>query len=172
MATQTLDTPLWAFSLVVYGGDGVADECLALQERLNLDVNLLLLAAFAAAREGLQFAVRDIAEANAAIVNWHEGIVRPLRHARRTLKPAAESSGGLREPSMALRAPVQSADLAAEKLEQAMLWQWLRQHLSGRLRGDGALVGNLRAVLEFYGATDQPDVALPRLLAAASAYRP
>ena len=35
--SQPLDTPLWAFSLAVYGGDGVTDECLGLQERLGLD---------------------------------------------------------------------------------------------------------------------------------------
>ncbi len=172
MAAQKLDTALWAFSLVVYGGDGVADECLALQERLNLDINLLLLAAFAGAREGLQLAVRDIAAANAAAANWHDGIVRPLRHARRTLKPAAESDGDLRESSAALRTQIKGAELAAEKLEQAMLWQWLRQHLPASPRGDEALAGNLRAVLEFYGATERPETALPRLLTAASAYRP
>ena len=49
-----LDTPLWAFSLAVYGGDGVAEECLDLQERLGLDVNILLFAAFLGAVEAVQ----------------------------------------------------------------------------------------------------------------------
>ena len=86
MSAQPLDTPLWAFSLAVYGGNGVADECLALQERLGLDVNILLFAAFLGAVEGAQLEVSDIAAASAGVAKWQDEIVRPLRQTRRALK--------------------------------------------------------------------------------------
>ena len=87
--SQPLDTPLWAFSLAVYAGDGVADECLELQERLNLDVNLLLFAAFVGAVEGVQLEARDIAAADTAVAGWHGEIVRVLRRTRRALNHRA-----------------------------------------------------------------------------------
>ena len=100
--SQPLDTPLWAFSLAVYGGDGVADECLALQERLGLDVNILLLAAYIGAVEGVRFEVSDIAAANVEVAPWQAEIVRPLRQVRRALKPMNAEG---------LRAQVKAAEL-------------------------------------------------------------
>lgn len=161
--TPPPDTPLWAFSLAVYSREGVADECLGLQERLGLDVNILLLAAYLGAVENVRLEGSDIAAANAEAVHWQAHIVRPLRHVRRTLKPLSAE---------ALRAQVKAAELEAEKIEQGLLWQWSRQQLADRPRGDSkqALAANLGAVLEFYGlAAGQAEaaVAVPRLLEAA-----
>ncbi|MBI3702368.1 MAG: TIGR02444 family protein [Rhizobiales bacterium] len=161
-ASQPLDTPLWAFALAVYGSDGVADDCLDLQERLGLDVNILLFAAFLGTVEGVGLEVSDIAAASAEVAHWQAEIVRPLRHVRRTLKPMRAEG---------LRAQVKAAELEAEKIEMAMLWQWSRAELAGRQRADDVLAANLRTVLEFYGA-NQAEAALPRLLAAATAYKP
>lgn len=165
ISSQQLDTPLWAFSLAVYGRDGVADECLDLQERLGLDVNILLFAAFVGAVETVRLESQDIAAAGAAVADWQSEIVRPLRHVRRALKPMSTEG---------LRAQVKAAELEAEKIELAMLWQWSSQHLADRPRIDraGALADNLRGVLEFYGAAEPANAALPRLLAAAAAYKP
>ena len=173
MPDAELDTPLWAFSLSVYGRDGVADECLGLQERLTLDVNLLLFVAFAGAVDGVQLDARDIASANAAVAGWHGEIVRNLRAARRALKaPGTDAGNPLRGPSAALRTQVKAAELDAEKIEQAMLWQWSRAQLAGRPRSDidQALAANLRGLLEFYGATDAATAACPRLLDEAASY--
>ena len=162
--SQPLDTPLWAFALAVYGGDGVADECLDLQERLGLDVNILLFAAFIGAVEAVQLESQDITAASAVVAHWQSEIVRPLRQVRRALKPMGAEG---------LRAQVKAAELEAEKIELAMLRQWSLQHLANRSRIDraGALAHNLRSALEFCCA-DQAEAALPRLLAAASAYGP
>ena len=161
--SQPLDTPLWAFSLAVYGSDGVADECLDLQERLGLDVNILLFAAYIGAAEGVKLEVSDIAAANAEVAHWRGDIVRPLRHARRALKPTSAEG---------LRAQVKAAELEAEKIEQAMLWQWSRTELTSRPRSgrDRALADNLRGVLEFYGLASDIAAAVPCLLDAAAAY--
>ena len=162
--SQPLDTPLWAFSLAVYGGDGVTDECLGLQERLGLDVNILLFAAFIGAVEGVRLESQDITAASAVVAHWQSEIVRPLRQVRRVLKPMSAEG---------LRAQVKAAELEAEKIELAMLWQWSRRQFAERPRANRAIAlsTNLRAVLEFCGA-DQADTALPRLLAAAVAYKP
>lgn len=171
--SQPLDTPLWAFSLAVYGGDGVADECLDLQERLSLDVNILLFAAFVGAVETVRLEPNDIAAASAAVADWQSEIVRSLRRARRALKlMRAEADNPLHEARAALRAQVKAAELEAEKIEQAMLWQWSRRQLSGRPRTDRnrALATNLHGVLDFYGLAADATPAVPRLFDAAAAY--
>ena len=82
------ENPLWTFSLVVYAEPGVQEECLVLQERHALDVNLLLLCAYAGVR-GVILSEQDIAEAAGTVSSWHADVVRPLRAARRALKPVA-----------------------------------------------------------------------------------
>jgi hypothetical protein len=42
MDDLALDNPAWAFCLTLYRAPGVADELLALQDRIGLDVSLLL----------------------------------------------------------------------------------------------------------------------------------
>ena len=151
----TLDTPLWAFSLAVYGAEGVASECLDLQERFKLDVNLLLFAAYAGAVDGMQLNAQDVAAAAAAVSAWHAEIVRALRSVRRGLKPASLDDGNPLHPAAAsLRAQVKAAELKAEKIELAMLWLWSRRQLAGRSRGDAgaALAANLHALLAQFGA--------------------
>jgi uncharacterized protein (TIGR02444 family) len=171
-AKRPHDTPLWTFSLVVYGSDGVADECLGLQEKLKLDVNLLLFAGFVGAVESIRLDAKDIAAASAAIAAWHDDIVRPLRRARRALKPAsADSKNPLHDTNATLRAQVKAAELEAEKIEQAMLWQWSRRQLASRpqVTHERALMANLRGVLDFYGAA--ANASVPHLLDAAMSYR-
>jgi uncharacterized protein (TIGR02444 family) len=168
----TFDTPLWAFSLAVYGAEGVASECLDLQERFKLDVNLLLFAAYAGAVEGIQLDEQDIAAAVAAVSAWHAEIVRALRSVRRALKPISLDDGNPLHPAAAsLRAQVQAAELKAEKIELAMLWYWSRQHLAGRARGDAgtALAANLHALLAQFGAP-AGSAAPAKLQIAASAF--
>ena len=166
---------LWAFSLAVYSRDGVADECLDLQERLGLDVNILLFAAFIGAVEGMRLESQDIAAANAAVAAWQSEIVRSLRRARRALKPAsAEADNSLHAANSALRAQVKAAELEAERIEQAMLWQWLRTEFAGppHMDRNRALAANLRGVLAFYGvAAAEAEATLPRLRQTAAAYR-
>ena len=174
MTEQTLDTPFWTFSLKVYGAPGVADECLALQERLGLDVNLLLFAAYMGAAEGVALDERDIAAAAGAVTAWHDETVRTLRGVRRGLKPLSlDARNPLRAEAALLRTKVKAAELAAEQIEQAMLWQW-RAQLAERGRGDphAALAANIKAVLAHYGAAGgtADSGAAVQLRAAALAY--
>jgi uncharacterized protein (TIGR02444 family) len=156
------ENPLWSFSLVVYAEAGVQEECLVLQERHALDVNLLLLCAYAGVR-GVMLSEHDVADAAAAVAGWHRHVVRPLRTARRALKGIA------RDDAAALRTDVKAAELRAEQIEQAMLWQWWQARAAGAASSaPAALAANLRALLRHYGARDtHPAQAAPNLLRAA-----
>jgi uncharacterized protein (TIGR02444 family) len=163
-----LDSPFWAFSVAVYAADGVAEECLRLQERLGLDVNLLLFAAYMGAAEGMRLAKADIASAHGAVADWHDEVVRPIRAARQALKaPAAATDDTLQLAAASLRLNVKRAELDAEKIEQALLWQWSRAHLPDLQHDGGALAANLREVLALFGDADAPS---PHLIAASIAY--
>lgn len=163
-----LETPFWAFSLAVYAGDGVAEECLGLQERLGLDVNLLLFAAYMGAVEGIRLEAKDVSAASAAVAAWHDEIVRPMRVARRALKPPSEdATNPLHAANATLRLQVKRTELESEKIEQAMLWQWSRENLQDLQHDGSALAGNLRHVLAFCGDVDAPS---PHLIEAALAY--
>jgi uncharacterized protein (TIGR02444 family) len=166
------DTPLWRFSLAVYAADGVAVECLDLQDRFGLDVNLLLFAAYAGAVEGVALQAQDVTAAADLVTDWHTGIVRAVRGARRALKPVSlDARDPLQGAAAVLRARVKAAELDAEKIEQTMLWQWWQRQLHARNRAasDAALAANLRALLAHYDAASGLD-ALPRLHAAALAF--
>jgi uncharacterized protein (TIGR02444 family) len=154
------ENPLWTFSLVVYAEPGVQEECLALQERLALDVNLLLLCAYAGV-QGVTLSENDVSAAAAAVAAWHGDIVRPLRAVRRALKSVA------RDDAAALRTEVKAAELRAEQIEQAVLWAWWRGRAAGPA-GDrpAALSANLRRLLGHYRADDTAPSA-PNLLRAA-----
>jgi uncharacterized protein (TIGR02444 family) len=159
------ENPLWTFSLVVYAEQGVQEECLALQERFALDVNLLLLCAYAGV-QGVMLSGNDVAAAAEAVAGWHAQVVRPLRQARRALKPVA------RDDAAALRTQVKGIELRAEQIEQAMLWSWWQERPVGTpAEPDAALTANVRRLLEHYGAGGaDPAKAAPNLLRTALRY--
>jgi uncharacterized protein (TIGR02444 family) len=117
-AALDLDGPHWAFALALYARPGVAPACLRLQDELGVDVNVLLIALFAAAERGIAVGGEEVAALDAAIARWRERVVAPLRSVRRDLKtefPAAGAEG------QTLREGVKALELEAEKVEQAML---------------------------------------------------
>ena len=172
-APVEMESPLWRFSLAVYRGAGVQEECLDVQERYGVDVNLLMLCAYVGAVEGAEFSARDVDDALEAIGAWHADVVRVLRQARRSLKPLAET-GDLVQVVAPLRLKVKAAELESEQIEQAMMWTWLRARGARLPRRDGraALEANVRALLVGCGAIGEdadPFEALPQFCAAALA---
>jgi uncharacterized protein (TIGR02444 family) len=120
-----LEAESWTFALQIYDEPNVADACLRLQTEAGVDVMLLLVAAFAAAELGLHLDAADVEAMDAACHPWREQIVRPLRALRVTLK-----TGPAPAPSAAsehLRAAIKASELAAERLQNTLLTQWLRQ---------------------------------------------
>jgi uncharacterized protein (TIGR02444 family) len=185
-----MESPLWRFSLAVYRGAGVQEECLAVQERFGVDVNLLMLCAYVGAVEGAVLSTSDIADALEASGAWHGNVVKILRQVRRMMKPwgAGEHDPEKWEPVFgkdhaptkvpfsrvveALRTKVKGAELEAEQIEQAMMWAWLRAQDRQMRRREPrqALVANVFALLVRCGATGaqaDPQRALPQFYAAA-----
>lgn len=155
----------WNFSLAVYGAPGVQDECLALQDRFGVDVNLLLLGAFVGAANGARLSADDIVSARGEVASWHEDIVKPLRQARRRLKAAAATDAAAAQ----LRAQVKAAELEAERIEQTMLERWTEARRAAWPRGDrrDAIAANMAMLLTSYVAEAELPAATEHLAAAA-----
>src|ERR1700739_2742498 len=79
------DNDFWRFSLAIYGQAEVAEECLALQRTLGIDVNVLLFCAWLGAG-AVTLNAKDIADASTAVGAWHHQVVRPLRGVRQWIK--------------------------------------------------------------------------------------
>lgn len=143
------DNAFWQFSLRVYAQRGVADECLALQDQLGLDVNVLLFCAWLAIDRGIALTSADVETIKAEVRAWHDDVVRPLRHVRRHLKPIAE------QRAQELHAQVKALELDAEQLEQARLFALAQKAWPARgVEGRDLATGNVQACLAAYGGKD------------------
>ena len=167
-----MGSPFWDFSIAVYGTKGVQDECLALQDRFGLDVNLVLLCAYLGAVHGVALTEGDVVSARQEVGPWQEQIVRPLRAARQTLKTIALQNAEATNAAAQLRTQVKTAELESERIEQMMLERWAEARLAAWPRGQvrEAVAANLRILLAVYGIGGERLVAAqaaPHLIAAA-----
>lgn len=116
LSANSRENELWNFSLGVYSAPGVAEECIGLQDRFGIDVNLLLFCAWIAWSRKIKLTSEDIEALEAVVKPWHEATVKPLRAVRRYLKDISDGD------IAALRKQVKAAELEAERMEQAMLF--------------------------------------------------
>jgi uncharacterized protein (TIGR02444 family) len=108
--------PFWDFSVQLYAQPGVADASLALQDRFDADVNVLFFVLWAGEnRRPLTSA--DIGELIASVAPWRDGVIRPLRTARRFLKTTNWKS----PETDHLRKNILTEELHAERLQQIFL---------------------------------------------------
>ena len=105
----------WQFSLAFYASAGVAESLIDLQDRAGFDVNLILFALWLGLSGRRPLDANGLAAAEAAVRAIRSGVVEPLRHMRRALKPHQELD--LQE----LRARIKELELAAEKAAQYRL---------------------------------------------------
>jgi uncharacterized protein (TIGR02444 family) len=159
------DNEFWQFSLLVYKQNEVAKECLALQETSGANINLLLFCAWAGA-QGIVLSNENIEAASIAVAAWNETIVRPLRGVRQKIKSLG--GGGLEE----FRAFVKDIELEAEKIEQAILFDYSKS-ISGSPAGADrrdVITENIKKYVAFTsGAGDRhsPGRSAPYLIGAA-----
>jgi uncharacterized protein (TIGR02444 family) len=113
--------PLRQFALAVHDVDGVPAACVLLQDRFDLDVNVLLLGAYIGV-QGKTLAAEDVAAARAVVDAWHDEVVRPLRAVRRRLKSGPAPAPDARTAS--LRRHVAGSELDAELVELDELGRW------------------------------------------------
>lgn len=112
--------PFWVFSLSVYGRDGTAPACLALQDLKGLDVNLLLFCCWAGVA-GQRLEPAELEELIAAVRPWRTEIIEPLRAVRRQL-----GKGGAHEGAdSALLEKLKAAELESEAVQQRILFECL-----------------------------------------------
>lgn len=150
------DNPFWDFSFTVYVRPGVADACLALQDRLGLDVNLLLFCCWTGC-QGQRVDSVEMARLMAAVGDWQRSVVAPLRAVRRRLK---QLPGGASGQAGALRQAVKDCELAAERVEQTMLHDAFTPP-AGRSCPAGeeaaCAAANMRTYLELAGSPIRPE---------------
>jgi uncharacterized protein (TIGR02444 family) len=108
----------WDFSISLYGQDGVAQACLSLQDRHQVDVNFLFFCAWAAFRGKLAGA-NEVQSWHSTITEWHENVVRHLRFLRRELK--TDTMGAPLEIVKSFRARLQKIEIDSEHIEQITL---------------------------------------------------
>ena len=125
-------TDHWQFSLAVYTREGVAAHCLALQDRLGLDVNVLLMMLWAAGQWGKAPTTQQIEDADSTIVAWRHEVVVPLRQLRTRLKTGPAPAPGA--ATEALRGEVKRLELDAERLQQDVLAQWVKEQALAKTR--------------------------------------
>jgi uncharacterized protein (TIGR02444 family) len=135
--------PFWTFSLALYGRAGVAPALIGLQDRLGLDVNMLLFCCWAGTL-GRLLSAEDVAAVEQLAEPWQAEIVRPLRAARRRLKGGF--AGLPAEAVEAYRKRVSELEIAGERLAQEAMAGLMPA--TPTLPSSAALVaGNLRAYL-------------------------
>lgn len=110
-----MNNALWQYSLATYRRDPVARCCLAAQDELGLDVNLLLYAGWLA-QQGLMLDALHLQALQAVLTPWREQVVQPLRQLRRAWRELA--------PARGLYAQLKALELAAEQQQQEMIWQF------------------------------------------------
>lgn len=159
----------WTYSLALYGRRDVERACLDLQQRHDLDINLLLLCCWLASR-GIELDPAGLAGALAAVRSWQLEVVRPLRAIRRRLKIrlAQPEAGAAQElwPDQTgrLRAGILALELDAEHLEQLTL---SRAVTGCSMRATPSLELAARNLRHYWRFRTDDRAALERLLGAA-----
>ena len=119
----------WKFSNAVYMASGVAEECLQLQDEFAVDVNVLLFCAYAAVIAEVRLSEQDLYDADDHIADLRRGVIAPLRACRRAMKVGiAVLSTDDRDRAENLRSQVKAIEIAAERLEQERLADWLARN--------------------------------------------
>lgn len=113
----------WKFSLKVYGRPHVMQSCLALQESIGLDVNVLLMALLAARWHRRAIAPQEIERADHLVRPWRREVVIPLRQIRTRLKAGPAPAPDARTDRF--RNEVKAAELHAERIQQHVLAAWI-----------------------------------------------
>ncbi len=113
--------PFWNFSLEVYGGEGVARACLDLQDRRQVDVNVLLFCCWLGASGRGRIERADLQALIGRVQAWQREVIGPLRAARRRLGEGIAHAPD--EEAALLRKRLADVEIEAEHVEQLMLAQ-------------------------------------------------
>ena len=136
----------WTFSLQTFAKPSVAQTCLDLQDRLGIDVNVLLFMLWCA-HYGRRLSAQNIGNIVDLVNNWQADVVHPLRLVRNALKYPAPNWPS--QGTESLRERVKAAELEAERLQQEVMASSIS--VTGIGQPDGiraAATANLKAYAE------------------------
>lgn len=118
--------PLWDFVTWAYKREGVEKACLALQNRLNADVNIVLFCIWLSYRgAGTSNLATYLGTALKISRDWQRNLVEPVRLARQNLKQSLETgtfAGNERAAAEALRERIKQCELDLEHLQILALY--------------------------------------------------
>ncbi|MEH6403473.1 MAG: TIGR02444 family protein [Sneathiella sp.] len=124
---------LWDYAVEIYGEKKVSDACLSLQDRHDIDVNLLLFCLWNGARGWRELTVSELSQAIDISSNWQSPVITPLRHARSALK---NSNSPVDEKfKQQLRKAILDSELYAERLELQMLSELVKRAVTKSREG-------------------------------------
>ena len=129
MSDGQTKSPFWQFSVKFYAVPGVAEACIALQDKAGVDVNILFFLLWSATQKRALNAA-EITAVEHAIGPWREMAVVPIRTIRRALK----SPPGAIAPDTAegFRTRIKAVELEAERLQQEALYALAQNGAPGR----------------------------------------
>jgi uncharacterized protein (TIGR02444 family) len=138
-----------------------------LQRELDVDVNMLLFCAWLGASRKAMLSAEQLEMFEDIVRAWHEDVVKPLRRVRDTVKGGA----AVDEDIGALRKKVLDAELDAERIEQALLYQAaLESPPEAASHASTAMLANVLLFLQSKArAANRLEPALPAALLAAAA---
>ena len=153
--TAATDNTFWSFTLGLYGKPGVAPALIGLQDRLGLDVNMLLYCCWAGADRRL-LSREDLKAVEAVAEPWQSEVVRPLRALRRRLKGGFGAMPA--ERVEAYRKRVNELEIEGEHIAQNAMAQQPRGERPAGASAAAAVVANLKAYLKLrHAPVDAPE---------------
>lgn len=163
--SSSTENEFWRFSLAVYASPGVAEECLSLQHRFALDVNVLLFAAWLGRVRHIALSARDLQAIDAEVRPWREKVVKPLREVRLLIK------GWPEDAVKALREKLKTAELDAERIEHDMLFAYAARLFPLANSPEQTVVeSNLIAFIQLHRDNGVEKSAIQSLLRAAAVF--
>lgn len=150
--TPPQGSPLWTFSLDLYRSPGFSDACIRLQDEIGVDVNLVFFLLWNASLKK-RFSVADVKAADAAVADWRNTAVIPIRNIRRALKDAPI----LPDPGIVedYRTRIKGLELEAERLEHEALSDFFTLNAPGENAASAldAARANIAAYENYLGKT-------------------
>jgi uncharacterized protein (TIGR02444 family) len=155
--TAATDSTFWSFTLGLYGKPDVAPALIGLQDRLGLDVNMLLYCCWAGA-DGRLLSRDDLKTVEAVAEPWQSEVVRPLRALRRRLKGGFGAMPADRV--QAYRKRVNELEIEGEHIAQNAMGQQARGERQAGAGAAAAVTANLKAYLKLrHAPVDAPERA-------------
>lgn len=143
---------MWDYVTRLYAKDNVRNACLELQERHDLDVNILLFCCWNAASGRGEFTDDELKSGLARVADWRQKVILPLRDLRKYLKESAEPVASRLTGS--LRHVIVESELYSEHMEVLILSEAVDRPGTGSFDLDQqALDGatNIAAYIKLHG---------------------